>query len=379
MSLFLILLAAGDSKRLKSNIPKPFQKLNNKTLIEHAIYSFDKFRQIKKIIVVYNNKHKSYLNKIKFKNVIKIVGGKTRQESTFKGLKKIKKMNCNKILIHDVARPMPPKALIKNLLYKIKKNHAVIPVVKVNDATKRTKRNVVFKNIERSTLKFAQTPQAFTYKKLYEKHKKNLKNSFDDDSAMFLDEKDLVKTIKGSKKNFKITDEEDLEILKSLTKERSFFGIGFDVHKLIKGKKLYLGGVKINSHLGTLGHSDGDPVIHAVIDSILGACRMGDIGEKFSDRNKRFKNIRSTVLLKEIIKKIEKENYLINNIDINIIIQTPKIQKYKKKIKIQLSKICKISPNLINIKGKTTEKLGVVGKEKAVASEVITSVLRNDL
>ena len=127
-----------------------------------------------------------------------------------------------------------------------------------------------------------------------------------------------------------------------------------------------------------MGHSDGDPVLHAVTDAILGACSMGDIGEKFSDKNKKFKNIRSTILLSEIIKQTEKSGYLINNIDINIITQKPKIEKYKKQITSCIAKICRISPTKINIKGKTTEKLGVIGKEKAIACEVIASVIKND-
>ena len=154
------------------------------------------------------------------------------------------------------------------------------------------------------------------------------------------------------------------------------YGIGFDVHRLIAKKKLYLGGVKIPSSLGTLGHSDGDPVLHAVMDSILGACKMGDIGEKFSNKNKKYKNIRSTILLKKIVKQIKLKNYIINNIDINIITQKPKISKFKNKMIKSISKICEILPDQINIKGKTTEKLGLIGKEKAIACEVITSVIK---
>ena len=105
---------------------------------------------------------------------------------------------------------------------------------------------------------------------------------------------------------------------------------------------------------------------------------MGDIGEKFSDKNKKFKNIRSTILLKQTIEQIKTKGYLINNLDINIITQKPKIQKYKKKIINCIATICKILSSQINIKGKTTEKLGVIGKEKAIACEVIASVIKND-
>ncbi len=378
MSLFLILLAAGDSKRLKSITPKPFLKVNNKTLIEHSINAFKNFNQIKKTIFVYNEKNKKYLNKLHLKNIIKIKGGKTRQESAFKALNKIKKMNCKKVIIHDVARPFPPKILIKNLINKLKNNDAVIPVIKTNDATKRIYENIIFKNIQRNNLRFAQTPQGFTYKKLYKKHKENENLTFDDDSALFTKTEEKVLVINGSKKNFKVTDKEDLDIFKSLKKGNTYNGIGFDIHRLIKKRKLYLGGINIPSKFGLKGHSDADPVLHALIDSLLGACRLGDIGKLFSDKNKKYKNIRSTVLLRWVIELIKSKNFSIVNVDINIIAQRPKIRKYSKKMIYAISQLCEINHNQINIKGKTTEKLGLIGKGKAIASEVITSVIKYD-
>jgi len=378
MNIFLILLAAGESKRLKSSVPKPYIEVNNKKLLEHALNSFQDFRKIKKTIIVYNKKHKKHLNKLNLKKTLKIVGGKTRQESTFKALKKIKKMNFKKVLIHDSARPFPSKKIINEIIKKLKTNHAVVPIIKVNDATKRVEKKIIFKNIKRNSLRFSQTPQGFTFKKIYEKHKKNMNTSVDDDSALFTDDGEKVVSINGSKTNLKITDKEDLDIFKSLIKGKSYSGIGFDVHRLVKGRKLYLGGIKIPFVLGLKGHSDGDSVLHALIDSLLGACRLGDIGKLFSDKNKKYKNIRSTVLLRKVIELIKSKNFSINNIDINIIAQKPKIKKYSKKMIQTISKLCGINPNEINIKGKTTEKLGLIGKGKAIASEVITSVTKYD-
>ena len=184
-----------------------------------------------------------------------------------------------------------------------------------------------------------------------------------------------VKFIKGEKNNFKITDKSDLNNLKNIFVNKVSYGLGFDVHRLVLKKKLYLAGLRIKSKYGTLGHSDGDPVLHAIIDSILGACRLGDIGEKFSEKNKKLKNIRSNILLKKVIEQIKLKGYCINNLDMNIITQSPKIQKHKKKMIENISKLCEISKKQINIKGKTTEKLGVIGKEKAIACEAIISVI----
>ena len=147
---------------------------------------------------------------------------------------------------------------------------------------------------------------------------------------------------------------------------------------MTKGRKLFLGGIKIPFALGLQGHSDADPVLHALIDSLLGACKLGDIGKLFSNKNKKYKNIRSTILLKKVIELIKSKNFSINNVDINIIAQKPKIKKYSKKMIQAISKLCEINPSQINIKGKTTEKLGLIGKERAIASEVISSVTNDD-
>ena len=128
--------------------------------------------------------------------------------------------------------------------------------------------------------------------------------------------------------------------------------------------------------MGTVGHSDGDPVIHALIDALLGSKKLGDIGTLFPN-NKKFKNKRSIFFLKEVINLIEAKNIKINNIDINIIAQKPNLKKYKKIISKNLAKICNISEKQISVKGKTTDRLGNVGKNKAIACEVITSVTNN--
>ena len=378
MSFCLILLAAGNSRRFGSKIPKPYIKVGAKTLIEHSLNKFDKVKQIKNIILVVNRKHSKYFKKIQFNNLIKISGGKTRQDSTFKALKYIKNksIKCKSVLIHDSARPNISINLIRKITQLSKKN-TVIPIVKINDALKKYINNKTILNLTRDKFFSTQTPQSFNFHEIYNLHKKN-RYIYKDDDLSLLKTTKKIKFINGEKSNFKITKEEDLNMLKNIFHNKMTLGIGFDVHRLVPKKKLYLGGLKIKSNLGTLGHSDGDPVLHSITDAVLGACKMGDIGQMFSDKSKKFKNIRSTILLKKVINLIKSNSYYINNLDINIITQTPKIKKYKKKMIDIISKLCEISKDQINIKGKTTEKLGVIGKEKAIACEVITSVFKYD-
>ena len=377
MNFCLILLAAGNSSRFKSNLGKSYHKIGGKTLLEISLNKASIFPQIKKTIIVHNKKHKKNLRKLKLKNVKFIKGGKTRQESTFNALKYLaKQRKIFKVLIHDSARPNFSSKLLKSIIKNMKDCRAVVPILKINDAIKQKhQKNIIGKS--RNDLFITQTPQCFNLKEIYNLHKLYKHRYLDDDFSL-LKNFNKVKLIEGEKNNFKITDKSDFENLKNIYKSKMNVGIGFDVHRLVPKRKLYLGGLRIKSKLGTLGHSDGDPVLHSITDAILGACKMGDIGKKFSDRSKKYKNIRSTILLKQIVEQIKSKGYFVNNIDINVIAQTPKIQKYKNKMIENISNLCEISKNQINIKGKTTEKLGVIGKEKAIACEVITSVIKYD-
>jgi 2-C-methyl-D-erythritol 4-phosphate cytidylyltransferase/2-C-methyl-D-erythritol 2,4-cyclodiphosphate synthase len=377
MRFSFILLGGGDSNRFKSNIPKQYHKIVKKTLIDISIDKIRKFKEFEKIVLVYNKKHKRYLKTVNLKNVKLIQGGSNRRESTYNALKYLNKNNSlGKVLIHDAARPNFSSALIKKILNNSKKFRAIIPVLKLQDALKKKKKNKTL-NLKRDNFFLTQTPQCFDVSEIYRLHKKN-KNEYNDDDYSLISDKKNIKLINGEKKNIKVTDREDLNLLKNFYSSKLRVGIGFDVHRLVVGKKLYLGGIKIPSNVGTLGHSDGDPVLHAIIDAILGACSMGDIGEKFSDKNKKFKNISSTILFKQVIEQVDKKNNIINNIDINIITETPKLKKYKKKIAYNISSLCGILPENVNIKAKTTEKLGVIGVEKAIAAEVIMTIVKHD-
>ena len=377
MRFSFILLAGGNSNRFKSNLPKPYHKIGGKTLIELSINKIRQFKEFKKIVIVCNKKHLKFLKKINLKGIKIIIGGQDRQRSTCNALNYLKQQKgVNKVLIHDAARPNFSKNLIRKILIEGKKNKIVIPILKFQDALKSKIKNELF-HLKKKKFFLTQTPQCFDFKMILNLHKKN-KDKYNDDDLSLINNNNKIKFIAGEKRNFKITDKNDFELLKRIYKSILKIGIGFDVHRLVKGKKLFLGGIRIPSHLGTLGHSYGDPVIHAVIDSILGACQMGDIGEKFSDNNKKFKNISSTKLIKEIMKLIKSKNYEINNIDINIITETPKLKKFKSRIVKNISKLCDVSMENINVKAKTTEKLGVIGQEKAIACESIVSVVKYD-
>ena len=364
MNNYFIILASGQSKRFNSKKLKQYSIYEGKPLYKHSLDKALKSKLFKKIIIVVNNKNQI---KEKFpKNVLIIKGGKERSDSSLIALEFIRKYKPAKVLIHDAARPNFTLKLLKKLISILKKHRAVIPAIKSKDSIKYKVRNQIF-NLNRDNSILTQTPQAFKFKDLYNLSIKQ-KKVITDEATLFIENNLKIKFIKGENLNNKITYKEDIE------NDKTYFGIGFDVHRLVEGKKLFLGGVKIPFHSGLKGHSDGDVIIHSIIDSILGAMRKNDIGTIFPDNQKKFKDIRSPIMLKPIINMLNKSNFHINNIDINLICEQPKVSKYRDKIIKSLSKLLKIDKGLINLKGKTTEKLGLIGKEKAIACEVICSI-----
>jgi 2-C-methyl-D-erythritol 4-phosphate cytidylyltransferase/2-C-methyl-D-erythritol 2,4-cyclodiphosphate synthase len=364
MNNYFIILASGQSKRFNSTKPKQFIKYKNKALFEHSVDKALKSKLFKKILIVTNDK-KQIKNRYS-KKVLIIKGGKERSDSSLIGLKFIRKYKPNNVLIHDAARPNFTIKLLKRLIKSLKTNKASIPVISSKDSIKYKVKNQLF-NLDKKNSYLTQTPQAFRFKDIYDLSI-NQKNVIQDEASLFINNNLKIKFISGEILNEKITFKEDINNTKT------YFGIGFDIHRLIKNKKLYLGGTKIPFHSGLKGHSDGDVILHSIIDALLGAMRKKDIGTFFPDNKNKYKNIRSPKMLKPIIKILNKNNFYINNLDINLICEQPKISKYRKKIIDSLSNLLNLDKNLINLKGKTVEKLGLIGKEKAIACEVICSI-----
>jgi 2-C-methyl-D-erythritol 4-phosphate cytidylyltransferase/2-C-methyl-D-erythritol 2,4-cyclodiphosphate synthase len=368
MNNYFVILAAGKSKRFDKNIAKQFYKYKNKEIIDHSIEKALNSKLFKKIIIVTNALN--HIKKKKYSSQIRVIkGGKERSDSSLKALKYLKKFKPLNVFIHDAARPNFSIKLLKNILKNLKRYKAVVPTVTSRDSIKYKIKNQIF-NLNKNNSILTQTPQAFKFKELYKFACKE-KKKISDEATLFLDQNYKVKFISGENQNSKITYLDDIKTSKT------YFGIGFDLHRLIRNKKLFLGGAKIPFHSGLKGHSDGDVILHAIIDAILGATRKKDIGTYFPN-TKKYKNIRSPKILEPIIVDLNKSNFFINNLDINLICEQPKVSKYRNKIINSISKLMNLNKDLINLKGKTVEKLGLIGKEKAIACEVIVSIIKYD-
>jgi len=359
-----ILLAAGKSTRFKSKNNKLLSKLEDKTILEHNIELIKKIG-FKKITLVFNNK--KILKKSSNKKIELIKGGKTRTLSVKNALMK-SKIRAKYIFIHDAARIMSTDKLLKKLLYETQKNRfdCIIPFSKCNDTVIKNHKNIV-----REELKLIKTPQVFSKNKITFLYKNNKDYQLTDDSILMRNnpKEYKIKYVLDNGFNFKLTYKEDLENLSVSYKKKYRVGLGYDIHKIQKIDKLNyinLGGIKIKSKIKIISHSDGDVILHAITDSILGALSLRDIGTYFPN-NRINKNRNSKDFLNFALKKLRNKNYEINNIDLMIVSEIPKINPYYEKIVKNLTKLLKIDKSKITIKATTNEKSGLIGKSEFIA------------
>ena len=226
-------------------------------------------------------------------------------------------------------------------------------------------------SVDRNDYFAVQTPQGFKKSYLIEAYDKALKEGYrgTDDASLVERAGYEVKVVDGDYQNIKITTREDLPV-------ESRVGTGFDVHRFETGRNLILGGVKIPYENGLAGHSDADVLLHALMDALLGAAALGDIGVHFPDTDDRYKGISSLILLSKVRELLNENFYSIGNVDITVIAQKPKISPYTEEMKSNISSVLKIEKNRINIKGTTTEKLGFTGRGEGIAAEAVCSIYR---
>ena len=386
MNLFYIILAAGLSERFKSkniNIEKQFYFINKKSILEICIENFLELNLDNKLFIVVSETRYNDAVKIcnKFNLTAPIIGGKTRQESVFKALKKIEKYKPLNVIIHDAARPYINKNIIEKLKNNMKNNvSCVVPTLKVSDAVIKNKTNKKVKYLNKKNYLLIQTPQICNFKNLIKTHKNVYKKqNYDDDSSLLIENGFEVKYIEGDPKSLKITYEEDLHLIKSILEKqhmRNYItksGIGYDVHKLIKinsktkNKKLILGGLKIDNGYFLEGHSDADVLLHSITDSIYGALNENDIGYHFPPTENKWKNCDSFVFLNHALSKLKEKNAELIHIDCVIITESPKILDYVDEIKNKISNFTGINKEILSIKGKSNEGIGFIGRKEGIA------------
>ena len=354
--LTLILLSAGSSSRFELDVKKQWLRIGHNPLWYFVAKKLQETNFFSKIIITSSKDDIEFMKT--FGEFNYIVGGNTRQQSLKNSLGMV---DTEHVLVSDIARACIDNSFLEKIISLKSKNDVIVPNLPVNDT-------VVYdgNTIDRTKVKRIQTPQLSKTESL--RLALNTDEEFTDESSAIVANGGKREFILGDEAAHKITHIYDLNKIPCLTPPSSdtLSGNGFDVHAFDDKGEMYIGGVKIDSDYGFKAHSDGDVAIHALIDALLGASGMGDIGMMFPDNDDAYKGIDSKKLLERVVKKIYNYGFTITNVDITIAAQKPRLNNYKLEMRQTLSKILKCEPQRVNIKATTTEKLGFIGRGEGV-------------
>lgn len=307
-------------------------------------------------------------------------GGARRQDSVQNGLAMLPK-DCTHVLVHDSARPFASAPLIASLLAAMDAGHgAVIPAIPVADTIKRVAEDgTIAETLPRAELRACQTPQAFALPLLQRAHAicRDQNLAVTDDASMVEAIGESVVTVPGEAGNIKITTPEDLRMLTTNAPVAyPCVGWGYDVHKYGPGRPLKIGGIPIDGDLQVVAHSDGDVLLHALADALLGCLGKGDIGQHFPDNDPAFDNIESAVLVAEVLDIAHREALTITHADLTIIAQTPKLSTYRRRIRDNVAQLLRVDPARVNVKATTEEGLGFTGKKHGIKAVACVTGMR---
>ena len=367
-SLLAIIAGAGTGSRFGSEIPKQYLMLNGKSVIEKAVEPFLCSEYVKKIIVLISE-NDSFINKQGFysSNKIKFLkGGEMRSDSIMNAIKSVGLDEYEYVITHDAARPNINEKDIEVLYSDIIVNNTFCSYfyTPVYDSIKKVGKKD--KTKDKNEYILVQTPQISKLKELTNAMNKCTESNIDIPDESFAIEHIGLKSsrILGRRTNIKITEKHDFDLLnKFITRG----GIGFDLHKYQEGSGIILGGYMLECDLQIIAHSDGDVLLHSIADSILGASGQGDIGKYFSDQDPKNEGIDSKEIIEFCLETIKNKDLEIHNIDATLICEEPKINPHRDSILKSLSKILKIPVDNIGLKATTSEQIGIIGKNKAIA------------
>lgn len=402
-----VIVAAGSARRM-GGINKQYAELAGMPVLARSVAAFDNDPFVDEIVIVARSGEedrcrRDIVEKYGFRRVSAVVpGGAERQDSVRAALGVVfggaAGREAGLVLVHDGARPLVPRTVIDAVIDGCAARGAAIPAVSVKDTIKQIHLSdngaVVSFTPERSFLRAVQTPQGFDAALLMRAYDACAPDTAVTDDASLVEALGApVYIVDGDEMNIKITTPSDLGRAEQLLNGSSAddpgindpvaaaarvprTGMGYDVHAFAENRKLILGGVNIPHDRGLLGHSDADVLIHAVMDALLGAAALGDIGKHFPDTDLRYKGISSLLLLGHVSELLSSHGWTIVNIDVTVIAQRPKIAPHIPQMKKIMAEVLKISESQINIKGTTTERLGFTGREEGIASQAVASIIR---
>ena len=372
----LILVAAGKGTRTGLPIPKQYQTIGDKTLLEHTLVNLIKAHDFSEIRVVVSANDlwiDDVLESLGLSGVT-TVGGATRTKSVLAGLESLKNLGIERVFIHDAARPFVTQSLISDLNSALDSTEGAAPALPIADAVK----TLDGASVDRDSLRRIQTPQAFHYDAIYTAFQNHARQkSYADDIAVAHAAGMTLSFTEGSPDNFKVTYPEDFaKAANMMDKSYIATGSGFDVHQFDTETvdPLWLCGIPIECGYSLLGHSDADAGLHALTDAILGAMCFGDIGDHFPPSDPQWKGASSDKFLNFAIEELTRRNGTLQHVDVTLICEKPKIKPHREAMRARISELCEIPLSRVSVKATTTEKLGFTGRGEGLTAQATATV-----
>ncbi len=372
-----LIVAAGRGVRAERPGPKQFEPLAGKTVLARTVEAFTGHPRINAVLVVIHRDDEPLYRQAAAdheKLLPPVFGGETRQASVLAGLEHLAQSPSipDQVLIHDGARPFVCENLITAVCSAIRPDAGAIPVLAISETVKRAEAERVVETVSRSGLHLAQTPQGFDFTAILDAHRAAAADQTDltDDDAVAAHAGLAVRTVCGDRRNIKLTDPDDFRYAEAMVSKsmETWTGQGFDVHALVPGDHVMLCGVKIPHTRGLKGHSDADAALHALTDALYGALGEGDIGHHFPPSDPNWRGADSAIFLREAIARLEARGGRINNLDVTVICEAPKIDPHREAMRQAIATIAGIDPRRVSVKGTTSERLGFAGRGEGVAA-----------
>ena len=391
-----LIVAAGRGHRVGGPLPKQYRELAGRAVLSHSVRRFATHPRIDMVRAVINPADQSLYDEAvresggaeNTKLLAPVAGGATRQESVRNGLESLADAPPGLVLIHDGARPLISGAVIDGTLDALAGHDGALPALALSDSLKRAPPGsaVIAGAVPREGLWRAQTPQGFRYPAILDAHRVAAGSALTDDAAVAEQAGLAVALTPGDEDNLKITTEQDFaraeRILaaqdgRTASTAAAFetrVGMGFDVHRFGPGDHLMLGGVAVPHAQGVVSHSDGDVVLHAIVDALLGAMAAGDIGTHFPPTDEAWRDTESAHFVAHALGLLAERGGHLSHVDVTVICQRPKIGPHREAMLARLAVVLGVEPARISLKATTTERLGFTGRGEGIAAQAIATV-----
>jgi len=372
-----IVLAGGQGTRADLGQPKQLAILGGKSVLRWSLDAFAAHPSISGGIVVANNDVMAALGELA-KGWSTATPGEERQQSVANALAALADWpDDTLVLVHDAARPGVNAAVIDRLLGALENAEAAVPTLPVPDTLVEQTHGEAGEVVDRSALARVQTPQAFRLATLRRAHAAAVEASATDDAQLVRRLGVTVVAVPGEARLHKLTYAEDMAILSGLlglNGMRTAVGMGYDVHRLVAGKPLWIGGIEIPHSHGLEGHSDADVALHALTDAVLGGLADGDIGDHFPPSDPQWRGAASHRFLAFAGERVAARGGRIEHVDLTVIAEAPKIGPHRHAIRARVAEILAIPETSVSVKATTTERLGFTGRREGIAAQAVATL-----